>query len=122
MSALAGLTVLIVEDEPIVAMMVEDMLEELGCAVAGSAANVDEGLSLAGQGGFDIALLDVNLNGRRSDPIAEALARSGTPFIYATGYGAAAVEAEHGERVLQKPYTIGQLADALRAAAGRRED
>ena len=120
MSRLEGLRVLVVEDEPIVAMMVEDMLEELGCTVAGCAAHIDEGLRLAGEGGFDVALLDVNLNGRRSDPIADRLAEHGTPFVYATGYGAAAVEAHLGARVLQKPYTIGQLAEALGEAAGRR--
>jgi CheY-like chemotaxis protein len=112
-SKVAGLKVLLVEDEPIVAMMVEDMLDELGCALAGTAASIDEGLTMAEAGGFDIALLDVNLNGRRSDPIAEILARAGTPYVYATGYGAAAVQAGCGARVLQKPYTIDQLAEAL---------
>jgi CheY-like chemotaxis protein len=105
--------VLIVEDEPIVAMMLEDMLEELGCELAGSVANVEDGLRRAQEGGFDVALLDVNLNGRRSDPIAEVLARAGTPFVYATGYGAAAVEPGRGAGVLQKPYTLDQLTRIL---------
>jgi CheY-like chemotaxis protein len=116
MSDINGLKVLVVEDEPIVAMMVEDMLDELGCELVGSAANVEDGLRLAKAGGFDIALLDVNLNGRRSDPIAETLARAGTPFVYATGYGAAAVETGRSAHVLQKPYTLGQLSSILGAA------
>jgi CheY-like chemotaxis protein len=113
MQEIAGLKVLVVEDEPIVAMMLEDMLEELGCELAGSAASVEEGLRLAALGNFDVALLDVNLNGRRSDPIAEALVRVGTPFVYATGYGAAAVPPGTDAKVLQKPYTLTQLGEAL---------
>jgi CheY-like chemotaxis protein len=115
MTELAGLRVLIVEDEPIVAMMLEDMLGELGCELAGTASNIDDGLRLAAGGGFDIALLDVNLNGRRSDPIAQALAAAGRPFVYATGYGAAAVDPGTASRVLQKPYTLRQLSEALAA-------
>jgi CheY-like chemotaxis protein len=113
MSDIAGLRVLVVEDEPIVAMMLEDMLEELGCELAGSAASIEDGLRLAERGGFDVAVLDVNLNGRRSDPIADALLRDGTPFVYATGYGAAAVEPGSSARVLQKPYTLTQLCAVL---------
>ena len=81
MGDIAGLRILIVEDEPIVAMMLEDMLAELGCELVGSAANVEDGLRLAEAGGFDLALLDVNLNGRRSDPIAQLLAPNATPFV-----------------------------------------
>ena len=117
MGDIAGLRILIVEDEPIVAMMLEDMLAELGCELVGSAANVEDGLCLAEAGGFDLALLDVNLNGRRSDPIAQLLARAGTPFVYATGYGAAAVEPGEGRMVLQKPYTLDQLTEMLGAVA-----
>lgn len=116
MGKLAGLRVLIVEDEPIVAMMLEDMLGDLGCELAGTASTIDEGLRLAEAGGIDIALLDVNLNGLRSDPIAEALAAAGTPFVYATGYGAAAV-AGTASRVLQKPYSMMQLSEVLAAVA-----
>ena len=120
MSPIAGLKILIVEDEPIVAMMLEDMLDELGCELVGSAANVEDGLRLAEAGGFDLALLDVNLNGRRSDPIAQLLAQNATPFVYATGYGAAVVEPGQGRLVLQKPYTLDQLSEVLGAAARSR--
>ena len=89
------------------------MLHELGGALLGSAANVEDGLRLAEAGGFDLALLDVNLNGRRSDPIAEILTRADTPFVFATGYGAAAVEPGTGALVLQKPYTLDQLTEIL---------
>jgi CheY-like chemotaxis protein len=109
---LAGLTVLVVEDEPIVAMMIEDMLEELGCAVAGPATSVGQALDLVVAGGFGAAVLDVNLNGERSDPVALALDRLAIPYLYATGYGASAVPGAT-RPVLQKPYTIEQLAAAL---------
>ena len=122
MSAIAGMRILVVEDEPIVAMMLEDMLEELGCETIGPAANVEDGLRLAEAGGFDVALLDVNLNGRRSDPVAEALTRAGVPHVYATGYGAAAVDPAKQALVLQKPYTLTQLADLLAAVTKGRPD
>ena len=92
--------------------------DELGCVVMGIAPSIEDGLRLAAAGGFDVALLDVNLNGRRSDPIAETLARAGTPYVYATGYGAAAVESDTAATVLQKPYTMGQLAEALTKVSG----
>lgn len=113
MNALAGLRVLVVEDEPIVAMMLEDMLVELSCTVVGVASTVAQGLALAREGGFDAAVLDININGQRSDPIAEALDRMGLPYVFATGYGSAGLPVGVRKPVIQKPYTSGQLTTAL---------
>jgi CheY-like chemotaxis protein len=114
-SALEGLRVMVLEDEPIVAMMLEDMLVELGCDVIGPAYSLNEGLSLAARGGFDAAVLDINLNGQRSDAVALALDARGTPYTFATGYGAAGLPECGSRRVIQKPYTLDQLAAALGA-------
>ncbi len=113
MSTLAGLRVLIVEDEPIVAMMLEDMLVELSCVVVGVASTLAQGLALAGIGDFDAAVLDININGERSDPIAATLDRAGLPYIFATGYGSAGLPVGVRKPVIQKPYTSGQLTTAL---------
>lgn len=82
------LRVLLVEDEGLVAMMLEDLLQDLGCEIAGSLASVDAALAWIEAGGSaDLALLDVNLNGKPVFPVAEALNRQGVPFAFATGYG-----------------------------------
>ena len=80
--------ILIVEDEPLIAMMLEDFLEVLDKAVAGSVDTVADALSRIAQGGVDGAILDVNLRGgEKSTAVAEALAAQGVPFVFATGGG-----------------------------------
>ncbi len=113
MSLPAGLRVLVLEDEPIVAMMLEDMLIELGCEVVGPASTLLEGMALARAGGFDVAVLDINVNGQRSDPIAQALDAEGKLYTFATGYGSAGLPECSGQRVIQKPYSLDQLATVL---------
>jgi CheY-like chemotaxis protein len=113
MSALEGLRVLVLEDEPIVAMMLEDMLVELGCHVIGPASTLQEGLGLATGGDFDVAVLDININGQRSDPIARVLDTQGKLYTFATGYGIAGLPDSACQRVIHKPYTLDQLAHAL---------
>jgi CheY-like chemotaxis protein len=113
MTDLHGLRVFVLEDEPIVAMMLEDMLIELGCEVIGPASNIAEGVTLAQRGEFDVAVLDININGLRSDPIAHALDLRGKLYMFATGYGSAGVPESHCRHVIQKPYTLDQLAEAL---------
>jgi CheY-like chemotaxis protein len=113
-SGLAGKRVLLVEDEPAVAMMVEDMLADLGCVPVGPALRLEEALDLARTADFDAAVLDVNMGGRTSGGVAAALATRGLPFLFATGYGRAGVpEGWAGAVVLQKPYTQVGLAEAL---------
>jgi len=116
---LAGLRVLVVEDEGPVAMLIEDMLEDLGCVLAGSAARVGEALELVAAGGFDFALLDMNLAGERIDPVAEALSSRGVPFAFASGYGRlGAPERMRRRPMLQKPFRSSDLAATIRAALG----
>ena len=80
-----GLRILVVEDELMISMLVEDMLAELGHKVAGIAASIEEATRLADQGDFDGALLDVNLNGKTIDAVAETLMRRDIPFVFTTG-------------------------------------
>jgi DNA-binding response OmpR family regulator len=113
------LRVLIVEDEPVIAMTAEDMLGELGylCSVC---ASLEEGLKAAETDQFDFALLDVNLNGAESFPIAERLRKRGTPFFFTTGYGTALCKARFGDAaVVIKPYQISDLEAAIAATLSR---
>jgi CheY-like chemotaxis protein len=120
-NALTGLRVLVVEDEGPVAMLVETMLEDLGCAVVLSAASVREALELVGRGGFDVALLDVNLAGEKVFPVADELRRLGVPFAFASGYGADGLRPDLKDApIIQKPFQLGDLEAALSASALRR--
>lgn len=111
---LAGKRILVVEDEAMVAMLIEDMLTELGCAVVGPAMRLDHALQLAKTEAVDAAILDINLGGTRSDPVAEILERRLVPMLFVTGYGQAGRPGRN-DRVLQKPYRQAELCDALRA-------
>src|SRR5262245_32932475 len=118
---LKGLRVLVVEDESMVSMLMEDMLHELGCTVVGVVARFDEALQRATNGPtFDVALLDVNLNGKQTFPIAEVLAARGVRFIFATGYGEGILPRSlQGGPILQKPFELAALEMALRRAVDR---
>lgn len=114
MSVLEGRRVLLVEDESLVAMMVEDMLLDLGCEVV-LAMRLDKAVALARTETFDVAVLDVNLGEGRSYPIADILFERCTPFLFATGYGLKGLEtAYRGVPVLQKPYQAEPLEHLLR--------
>jgi CheY-like chemotaxis protein len=112
------LNVLVVEDEALVALNLEDMLEDLGHRVAGSAMRIEQALELIDLGcAADVAILDVNLGGKPVFPVAEKLAGLGMPLVFATGYGRAGLPAEwQSNQVLQKPYTMDQVAGCLKAA------
>jgi CheY-like chemotaxis protein len=113
------LRILIVEDEMLVAMNIEDMLLDLGHEVAGLAGRLEAALALAEEGGFDLAMLDVNLAGAQSFPVADLLEERGIPFLFATGYGLSGIVDRHrGRPVLQKPFRSADLAEAIRAAVG----
>ena len=120
---LNGLRLLVVEDEPLIAMMIGDMLHDFGCAVVGPTRSVEHALALLEQEGVDAALLDVNLSdGRHSYPVAEALRMRGIPFAFVTGYGVAGITADfRGVPVLQKPFVADHLrrviADAIAVTA-----
>ena len=109
-----GGSVFLVEDEVMIRMMVADMLEELGYSVAAEAGEINEAVRLAGTTEFDIAILDVNVNGKVISPVAEVLADRGRPFIFATGYGAQGLPEEFRDRpTLQKPFQMETLAQVL---------
>ena len=117
---LVGRRILVVEDEMMIAMLVEDMLLELGCTVVGPVHALAEALELARtEPGLDAALLDVNLAGQPVFPVADALREKGVPAIFSTGYGDAGLrDIDRGSPVLQKPFRSGDLARALGEALG----
>jgi CheY-like chemotaxis protein len=112
-----GARIFVVEDESVITMLLQDMFEELRCEVVSLASRFQDALDKANTLSFEVAILDVNLNGQRTFPIAEALQARGLPFIFATGYGAAAVpENFRAAPVLQKPFRIADLERAVRTA------
>ncbi|MES2725344.1 MAG: response regulator [Pseudomonadota bacterium] len=119
---LAGLRVLVVEDEMMVSMLIEDMLTDLGCIVVGPAARLDEAIALAESEQIDCAVLDVNLGGQPIFPLADILRAKGAPFAFATGYGDAGLrDVDKGSLVLQKPFRetdLARILGELRAKVG----
>lgn len=102
--------VLIVEDDVMIRMLMEDMLSDLGFAVAAEASRVHEALAAINGMEIDIAILDVNLSGETTGPVAEALAARGTPFVFATGYGEHGLPEQFRNRpLLKKPFQIDGL-------------
>ena len=121
-SPLAGLRVLIVEDETLVAMLLEDMLSDLGCEVGAAVARISHAVEAANDSTqrLDVAILDVNVAGESIAPVAEALRARGVPFVFATGYGAGgAPEGFRDRPTLQKPFGMAEVEARLREAVGR---
>jgi CheY-like chemotaxis protein len=121
-AGVAGLRVLIVEDEALVSMLLEDMLADHGCEVAGVASRLSQALEMARDPAlaFDAAILDVNLSGEPIFPVAEALAARGKPFVFATGYGAGGLpEGWRNRPTLQKPFNHADVGKALAEAVGK---
>ena len=113
MKSLAGKRILVVEDEALVAAMLEDMLDELGVTVLGPAATIARGLSLVQHEAIDAAVLDVNVRGERIDAIAEALRKRSIPILFTTGYRDGGGTLTLGAPVLEKPYKLEDLKGAL---------
>jgi CheY-like chemotaxis protein len=114
----------LVEDEILVALLLEDMLAELGHMVVGPVARLDKALEMARREALDAALLDVNIDGDDVFPVAEALAARSIPFVFATGYGRRGLHAPYCDRpILQKPFRRHNLrelfAEVLRATLPR---
>lgn len=111
---LAGLTVLIVEDEPLIAMSLEDLLIDRGITCLGPVGSLVSALATISESRFDMALLDVNLRGERIDPVADRLAEAGIPFIFTTGHGEDGLPHGYRDRpVIAKPYSDTAVIDAL---------
>lgn len=115
MAEMSCTRVLLVEDEALVALMIEDMLEELGLKVVASAGHVTKACELATTASFDLALLDVNLAGERVFPVARILRGRRIPFLFSTGYGAPSLEEEFRDApAIGKPFSVDQLNEKLR--------
>jgi CheY-like chemotaxis protein len=113
--------VLLVEDEAIIANLMEDVLDELGCEVVATAAELNGAVTAARTGQFDLAFLDVNLRGVPVYPVAEVLRARGIPFAFVTGYGSTGVDAANVEApILQKPFQARDLAEILRRLRSQR--
>jgi len=98
----------------LVAWLLEDMLTELGCAVVGPASSVNQALAMIDAEDIDVAVLDVNLNGQMSYPIADALVARGVPFLFSTGYAKdTLLDGYRIFPVLQKPFHRSILSDTL---------
>jgi DNA-binding response OmpR family regulator len=106
-------TFLIAEDEAMIAMLLEDFLDLLGHKVAHMAASLDEGMSAIAAGGFDVAILDVNLGHEKCWPLAEALRAQGVPCLFATGGGDTIPAHLADVPSLAKPFTLASLEAAL---------
>ena len=111
---LADRRILIVEDEMIIAMMIEDLLADLNCRVVAIVARSEEALIAIAKHAIDAAILDLNLSGQRSDSVADALAARSIPFVFSTGYGEQGVKPEYRDRpILKKPFRITDLEKVL---------
>lgn len=113
---MSGLRILVVEDEAMIAMLVEDMLCDLGCVPVGPAYDIEQAIRLVQSARFDAAILDVNLAGRQTNPVAKVLHDRGTPFLFATGYGPAGIDSQFSKHlVLTKPFQQSELERTLKS-------
>jgi len=109
--------ILIVEDETMIAMMVEDFLTDLGWDVVGLAGSLDRALTMAREADIDAAVLDVNLQGHDSFAAADILCERNIPFVFASGYGADGMAGRFEKvPVLTKPFQRDELERALSRA------
>ncbi len=117
---LAGRRILVVEDEALVAMLLETMLEDMGCVPVGPIGTVEEALGIvASEQDLDAALLDVNVAGHKVFPVAAALKAKGVPFVFSTGYGEGGLpDTWKGQPTIQKPFTESMIRSALFKALG----
>ena len=110
----AGWRVIVIEDEMMIAMLLKDMLADLGHSVIAVAGQLDSALRLARDTDADLAILDVNLGGEESFPVAQVLTERGLPFLFATGYGSPDLaEPFQNAITLNKPFEMNDLSQAL---------
>jgi CheY-like chemotaxis protein len=119
---LSNRRILIVEDESLVAMLLETILEDMGCGTVGPISNVDDALALLDTDeaqSLDGALLDVNVAGQEVFPVAEVLKAKGVPFVFSTGYGQGGLPDRWRDHpTIQKPFTESSVQFALMNALG----
>ncbi len=116
----AGKRVLVVEDEPMIRLLLDDMLADLGYTMAVEAGRLDEALAKAKDGEFDVAILDVNLDGQPITPVVDVLAARGVPFVFVSGYARRGIPEAHSHvPLLQKPFQSDGLASALAAVVAK---
>ena len=113
-----ALRILVVEDEMTIALLMEDMLVDLGHEVVALAMRLPQAITLAETADLDLAILDVNLDGRMSFPVADVLRRRGVPYFFATGYGLAGIDPSYRDsQVIKKPFMSSDLERAIRSVA-----
>lgn len=118
----AVLRVLVIEDEPLITMGIEDVIDDLGYQLVGPFAQLDEALEVAAKGEFDCAVLDINIRGGNTYPIAEMLMARGCPFVMATGYSDWSIPLHlASQKRLTKPYGSAQLEAELRRLEGEAQ-
>ena len=111
---LSGRSILVIEDEMLILMMIEDMLADLGCESIAVASKIGQAITLIDDQVFDAAMLDLNLNGMESYPIADALTARDVPYFFSTGYSLTNVKDGYRDQdVLKKPFTFDQLSNML---------
>jgi CheY-like chemotaxis protein len=111
--------VLVVEDEVLISMLIEDMLADIGCKCVEVAPSVEVALEALTREQPHFAMLDINLNGKRSFPIADILKTRAIPFVFLSGYGSRGLEGAYADaKVLQKPFRLGDLETALKDTFG----
>ena len=114
------LSVLVIEDEPLIAMMIEDFIDLLDHKFAGTADSTVDAIARVGEGGFDVAILDVNLRDGACWPVADALTAAGKPFVLATGGHIETAPAAYADvPQLAKPFTIDGVRAALEKLSAR---
>ncbi len=105
-----GRRIFVVEDEFLIRMLLEDMLTDLGYELVGVAGRVDEAAEMAETKDFDLAILDVNLDGQDVYPVADLIGKRGLPFMFVTGYGGRGLPDNYRNRpTLQKPFQLDEL-------------
>jgi len=122
MGNLTGTSVLLLEDEFLIAMDAEQILKELGVATVEIASTLTDAEQLAENVRFDVAMLDVNINGQVSFPLAESLWRRGVPVVFATGYEMRNQPFPEFAMCVTKPYTSANLLEALTMALRSRAE
>jgi DNA-binding response OmpR family regulator len=107
--------ILLVEDEAMIAILVEDMAADFGGELVATADRLDDAVAQASEGDFDLAVLDLNLAGTFTFPVADILRPRGIPFVFATGYGTSGLDPGYEDEVtLQKPFVANELEKVIR--------